>query len=442
MDRIKHVAIVASLLLAGCNPVEDGTPAGNRLESILQGLRSDDLKTRMAAAEELHKLADQGLSEDEGVYALRAASERFPALEYEWQDAGGELVFAAFQNIRPPYAREVEANFASYSPVAQAHALRLLSTLEDRQAAEILLKVLDDVSDDTRLVSLGTLEETPRHSDVLFPAIVPYVHRPGLQWAISEVFLAYVSSGAIRDVESKSQISSAMITIHDELQNALVPLQQEQGEAWIWEDSYQDARSLAALVLDVLGHVETEEAERELSECVAYKDPRLKMFAILGLVRLGKDPELVEFERVAASAESRIWLHRRLAELKRLDLYPPQYATQEAFAEGVMVNWLVYPTELARVPDAIELMAVVPRMYGDGEAEFYVFRFRTFEPHWAAEDGWTAGVAGPFMKSESPSPESYGGTFSTFSAWDECSPEEHVERIEALLEESRQQASN
>lgn len=47
--------------------------------------------------------------------------------------------------------------------------------------------------------------------------------------------------------------------------------------------------------------------------------------------------------------------------LKRLgntSLFPETYRTQKAFAEADMVNWL-YPTELNRVPDEIELMKVV-----------------------------------------------------------------------------------
>jgi hypothetical protein len=127
-----------------------------------------------------------------------------------------------------------------------------------------------------------------------------------------------------------------------------------------------------------------------------------------------------------------------LAELDRLDLFPTQYATQEAFAESEMVDWLTYPTELSRVPDEIELMAVVPEAHEEGPGDTYVFRFRTLPPHWAAKKGWTAGVAGPFLRTESPTPDARGGTFSTFTSWDEHSPEEHLR----LIRETRSRAKD
>ena len=55
-----------------------------------------------------------------------------------------------------------------------------------------------------------------------------------------------------------------------------------------------------------------------------------------------------------------------------------------------MVSWLIFRTELARVPDEIELMKVVsvdtPR---NGPIDYYVFRFRTYPPHWQPKtNGW------------------------------------------------------
>ena len=70
---------------------------------------------------------------------------------------------------------------------------------------------------------------------------------------------------------------------------------------------------------------------------------------------------------------------------------------------------------------------------GDDEVEVYLFRFRTVPPHWSADDGWMAGVAGPYLKRETPSPEAHGGTFSQFTPWDSKTPEEHVHDIQELL---------
>ena len=92
-----------------------------------------------------------------------------------------------------------------------------------------------------------------------------------------------------------------------------------------------------------------------------------------------------------------------------------------------MVHWLTFPTELAAVPDEIELMKVVEVETTDGPADYYLYRFRTFAPHWAADDGWMAGIAGPFSKGQL---STYGSdTFSSFEAWDAKTPEEHMQDI-------------
>ena len=68
-----------------------------------------------------------------------------------------------------------------------------------------------------------------------------------------------------------------------------------------------------------------------------------------------------------------------------------------------------------------------------GILDYYVFRFRTYPPHWMAEDGWLAGVAGPFLRKDAPSTTAYGETFSTFEPWDSATPEEHVGEIHDII---------
>ena len=78
-----------------------------------------------------------------------------------------------------------------------------------------------------------------------------------------------------------------------------------------------------------------------------------------------------------------------------------------------------YATELARMPDAIELMSVVEvdSKSKDGVVEFYLFRFKSGSATWV-DKGWMSGVSGYFPKKEKPSTESYGYTFSAFQKWD------------------------
>jgi hypothetical protein len=239
------------------------------------------------------------------------------------------------------------------------------------------------------------------------------------------------------DAATIARLEKRLLEIYSMQKAKLLPAQRVEGTAWMWEESYQGPRGIAGLVLDILGYFSSPEVEAELRQALHYGDPKLKLFAVVSLLRLGKQVEPRYVFEVAANADMRNWLHDRLEELGRLDLFPPALRTQEALAESNMVSWLTYPTELGREPDEIELMKVESFDSGrpDGVLDYYIFRFRTYPPHWAAKNGWMAGVAGPFLRKEAPTTHSYGDTFSKFEPWDSKTPEEHIEGILELVQE-------
>lgn len=67
------------------------------------------------------------------------------------------------------------------------------------------------------------------------------------------------------------------------------------------------------------------------------------------------------------------------------------------------------------------------------DLDYYVFRFRTLPPHWAADQGWLAGMAGPYLRSATPTTDRHGPTFSAFHPWDGKTAEEHaIEMVQIL----------
>lgn len=151
-----------------------------------------------------------------------------------------------------------------------------------------------------------------------------------------------------------------------------------------------------------------------------------RIAAVEDRLAAGQDPDPADVERFARDRETRMVLWDALEHHGKLHCFPAMYATPEAMAEADLVLWLSHPNELAAAPDEIELMARLP-VPGDraGEMRYFVFRYRTKPPHWAAENGWLAGVAGPYPAVGSvtvPGP----GTFSRFESWESRSPEEHV----------------
>lgn len=146
----------------------------------------------------------------------------------------------------------------------------------------------------------------------------------------------------------------------------------------------------------------------------------------------GEEPSREDLDRFAAKPSTRKLLFETLAREDRLELFPQEYRTWEALAEGDLVYWLLHPNELGAAPDYMELMATVPAPPPDASLTYFVFRFRMQPPHWAAQDGHMAGIAGPYDTSGDPAPHA-SGTFSRFEAYDSRTANEHVKVIHEAL---------
>jgi hypothetical protein len=156
----------------------------------------------------------------------------------------------------------------------------------------------------------------------------------------------------------------------------------------------------------------------------AYRERLAIIGPITEALAAGRNPAAKDLERFARDRATRQVLHDVLADAEKLDLFPKEFLTWPALAEANMIGWLCHPNELQVAPDEIELMATVPAP-GAPETHYLLFRYRTHEPHWAAKDGWMAGVAGPYDLTKPPAP--YGaGTFSRFERFDSRTPQEHV----------------
>jgi hypothetical protein len=156
----------------------------------------------------------------------------------------------------------------------------------------------------------------------------------------------------------------------------------------------------------------------------AYMQLAARIAPVAEAIGAGRAPSPADLERFARDRTTRQVLHDLLKQTERLSVFPREFLTWEAMAEANLIGWLNHPNELASPPDEIELMKKVPAPGSDGH--YFVFRYRVLEPHWAAKDGWMAGVAGPYDLSGEPAPYARG-TFSRFEAYDSRTPEDHVE---------------
>ena len=148
--------------------------------------------------------------------------------------------------------------------------------------------------------------------------------------------------------------------------------------------------------------------------------------------KLGTDPTTAEAElaKLAENPETRNTFFERLTATGNVKHFPADFHSQEAFAESDLVFWLCHPNELKSAPAKIELMAKIKKelVEGEGEVEFYVFRFCVNKSHWAAEYGWMAGITGPYTPGNKPEIRSRA-TFSEMEPYDAKTPVDHVDYL-------------
>jgi hypothetical protein len=86
------------------------------------------------------------------------------------------------------------------------------------------------------------------------------------------------------------------------------------------------------------------------------------------------------------------------------------------------MNW-------GQAPDEIDLAEKFTRAGPDGEsAEYYMFKFRTLPPHWAASEEWLVGIAGPYKTGKAVTTAS-----ATFSRLEPLSKRTLSEHLDACL---------
>lgn len=158
----------------------------------------------------------------------------------------------------------------------------------------------------------------------------------------------------------------------------------------------------------------------------AYLRLAARIAPVVTALAAGREPDPHDLFAYARDRVTRKVLYDALEFHKKLHLFPKEFFTCEAMAEADLVAWLFHPNELGSPPDEIELTMRIPAPSGQHASSYYfLFKYRMMPPHWAAKDGWMAGVAGPYDLKADPV-SSAPGTFSRFEAYDSRKPEEHV----------------
>jgi len=453
--KIRFVVLATLMLATACQaphaqpaavphqspPVMKQARAQSELGIALRQLQNSELEVREQALERINQIAKAGLTDAQLRELLDAAVWAFPAARYEFEEYSESLLELTWGHLTNAHVSVLAASYGALSARAKAAALAGLARLGTELATDVYVELLvrNGWPKDASPAVTSPYEEAPRFPEKILPPLVSgsIAALPGdVRW---QLVLSYAKGSLIPVALAPGLKTVALHEAQASFAQAL-PFQRRRGIGWRWEDAYSEVRFSAEILFDLVGYLGPDPVTKALLDrAQKLPDPRLALFAIESSVRLGYAPNGPALQGVAADPESRNQLFDALVTLGKEQLFPKAQRTQQKFAESDMVHWLTFPTELARAPDHIEMMKAVERDLGPeyGVLVYYVFRFKTDPPHWSAENGWMAGVSGPFRRADFPTTQGSGDTFSEFTKWAEFSAEEHVASVEELMQRLR-----
>lgn len=393
----------------------------SQLNNPLQEIREDALS----------KLENLQLSVDQGLRVLEMAKSTFPPAKYDWQDISAQLIDICAVKPYVEYISKIEDIYNWLNSNAKVSALNFLSTYESEQALIIYLKLL--AGDYEKLDSLpyGSLYERPRFPQILFPGLLKFIDNKELTSQIYLILLNYFNYDLVDELSLGDYKKSIVNDIVD-MAEKVTGYAMKKSPVSIWDDDkYLSFRSQAGIYFDLAGYIKDPRVTLALKGLMCVKDMKLKMFAAMSLLKHDCVLQEEDVMDIASDSEVRNWFYESLVKIGKDEIYPRQFKNQKCFAESNMVDWLVYPTELGRVPDKIELMNV----FDEGDQEYYLFRFKCDSKKDWEKVGWLAGLSGPFSKHNCPTTVAEGHTFSRFEEWESKTPKEHFSSIVGNIRE-------
>jgi hypothetical protein len=350
----------------------------------------------------------------------------FPSRE-PWPDAGEEVLTWFWTLRHPSFARVIEQHFDTASDGSRASALVLLASQETPEATDLMVGLIKQHGLPRRIPPRFFWEINKRHTAVanrLFPELL---FRAGQELAgVMNYLNASLEAGHL----SAEMLRPAAEWIESEavhLLDRIEPLQRAEGTKWRTDEEYFGLRSELGVLLDLLGIVPGTSSD-PLDRAAHLNDPLLVFFAVVSMLKRGIEPSATALLACAKSHETRAALHKQLKFLSKLDLFPREFLSFEAFAAAAMTEWLLYPAELGYEPSSLELVAEGEGIKDGESVVMCLWKFTT-------EEGEVfAAASGPYPASRPSEPLWGQDTFSNFTAWEKITPEEHLEGILETLD--------
>lgn len=156
-----------------------------------------------------------------------------------------------------------------------------------------------------------------------------------------------------------------------------------------------------------------------LEKTMALKCDNIRYYATETLLKNGRQIPPAAVAEMAQNLEYAQLLYGVLQKYGKTTLFPAEYSTPEYLAKSDLVHWLIYPTELGKQPDEIELLGVAKVK----KEVYHVFKYKSDSDTLIGDlhGEWLIGWSG-----------NEGGTFSNFdklSDYEKKTPKKTLKNI-------------
>ena|GEM_PF-2290358 len=407
----------------------------NQIQKQLVKIKKANSRSIEKKIEKLEKLSEKHIALDDALAVIGSLNYQYAKREYDFEDTQTDLL-RCLRNINDPALVDpLKHVYGELSGEAKGEVIILLSEIDSKDAVYSIFDLLsnDIKNKKTNSICLHGWKNSFIQPEHVFPRLIDFLSTEDYLSEILMTTLLYMENDKIKGSILISYVD-LFIEIYDRYAQKINSLDVDREvKNWFYGDEYLEIREDFAILVDLFGFIDDNRIADLLRNSLGNKDPRIVLFSTISLMRKNQQIDKRYCEVIARDPEMRKWFFDYCQKNDCFSCFPKQYLSQEKLAESDMVNWLIFPTELGSAPDDIQLEATVTIDVDSEEAEYFLFKFKVDPPHWASEDGWMAGISGPFIKSKYPTIEDCSGTFSAFEKWEEKSKDEHIQNIRELV---------
>lgn len=139
-------------------------------------------------------------------------------------------------------------------------------------------------------------------------------------------------------------------------------------------DMNEDNISYIELLVDAVGNFPNDESAFLLHSAFDLKKSNISYYALISLLKLESMPTPQEVNTLARDEQYAAITYSKLSENGLAALFPEELRDEVYIAKSDLINWLTYPTELGKKPDAIEYLGEVLPLLSK-KPSYRIFRF-------------------------------------------------------------------